>query len=254
MTNKIKSVQYKGALAITGAIRGTSKEKLHQELGCESLKGRRWLRWLCYLYKVVGTKQPAYHFALIPPFQISSRNKGCIYEPFCRTVSFKNPFLPYTIKEWNKLYPEIRKAETYASLRKMFLDFITPIGSSTYKIFDQLGIKLLTRLRLLGFSHISENKFRHNFADSLSPLCFCALETESTVHFFLGCKNCTTLRRALMTDLKNINDATMSLNENDLLHVILYGNKNFDNKMNISILTATIKFIKDSERFDQPLF
>ena len=57
-----------------------------------------------------------------------------------------------------------------------------------------------------------------------------------------------------MTDLKNINDAIMSLNESDLLYVILYGNKNFDNNMNISILTATIKFIKDSERFDQPPF
>ena len=56
-----------------------------------------------------------------------------------------------------------------------------------------------------------------------------------------------------MTDLKNINDAIMSLNEIDLLHVVLYGNKNFDRNMNISILTATIKFIKDSERFDEPL-
>ena len=46
----------------------------------------------------------------------------------------------------------------------------------------------------------------------------------------------------------------MSLNESDLLHAILYGNKNFDNNMNISILTATIEFIKDCERFDQPLF
>ena len=46
----------------------------------------------------------------------------------------------------------------------------------------------------------------------------------------------------------------MTLNESDLHHVMLYGNKNFDNSMNISILTATIKFIKDSERFDQPLF
>ena len=58
-----------------------------------------------------------------------------------------------------------------------------------------------------------------------------------------------------MTDLKNINDVMMSLNESDLLHVMLYGSKNFDNSnMNISILTAIIKFIKDTERFDQPLF
>ena len=57
-----------------------------------------------------------------------------------------------------------------------------------------------------------------------------------------------------MTDLKNINETIMTLNESDLIHVILYGNKNFDNNMNKSIITATIKFMKDSERFDRPLF
>ena len=84
----------------------------------------------------------------------------------------------------------------------------------------------------------------------------------------LGCP------QALMTDLKiindainilgcpqspydwfeNINDAIVSLNESDLLHVMLYGRKKFDNNMNMSILTATIKFIKDTGRFDQSLF
>ena len=57
-----------------------------------------------------------------------------------------------------------------------------------------------------------------------------------------------------MADLKNINDALMTLNESDLLDVLLYGNKSFDNNMNISILTSTIKFIKDTESFDQSLF
>ena len=32
LANKIKSVQYNMALAVTGAITGTSKEKLYQEL------------------------------------------------------------------------------------------------------------------------------------------------------------------------------------------------------------------------------
>ena len=144
LINKIDSVQYNAALAITAAIRGTSKEKLYQELGFESLKDRRWLRRLCYLYKIVNTKQPAYLYDLIPPFQRSSHNKGCIYEPFCRTVYFKNSFLLYAIKEWNKLDSEIRNAETHASLREMLLNFIRPIGNSTYKIYDLLGRKLLT--------------------------------------------------------------------------------------------------------------
>ena len=202
------------ALAITGASGGTSKEKLNQELGFQSLKNRRWLRRLCYLYKIVNTKQPAYLYDLIPPFQRSSRNKGYIYEPFSRTVSFKKNFLPYAIMEWNKLDSEIRNAERYASFRKMPLNCIRTTGNSTIKTYDPLGIQLLSRLRL-GFSHLSEHKFRHNFADSLNSLCSCSLENESTFHFFLCCQNYTTLQRAFMTDLKNINDAIMTLNETD---------------------------------------
>ena len=57
-----------------------------------------------------------------------------------------------------------------------------------------------------------------------------------------------------MTDLKNINDAIMSLNESDLLHLMLYGSKNFDNNLNVSIRTGTKKLTKDTEKFDQPLY
>ena len=38
---KIESVQYNAALAITGAIQGTSREKLYKELVLETLKSRR---------------------------------------------------------------------------------------------------------------------------------------------------------------------------------------------------------------------
>ena len=38
---KLENFQYNASLAITGAIRGTSKEKLYQELGFESLQHRR---------------------------------------------------------------------------------------------------------------------------------------------------------------------------------------------------------------------
>ena len=67
---------------------------------------------------------------------------------------------------------------------KMLLNFIRPTENNTYKIYDPLGIKLLTRLGF-GFSHLSEHKFRDNFVDSLNPLRFCSVETESTLHFFL---------------------------------------------------------------------
>ena len=43
---KIESVQYQATLAITGAIQGTSCDKIYQELGLESLKSRRWYKRL----------------------------------------------------------------------------------------------------------------------------------------------------------------------------------------------------------------
>ena len=45
--DKLESIQYNACLAITGVIRGTSTEKIYQELGLESLKSRRWCRGLC---------------------------------------------------------------------------------------------------------------------------------------------------------------------------------------------------------------
>ena len=44
--NKLETVQYNAALAITGAIKGTSREKLHQESGFEYLQQRTRMRRL----------------------------------------------------------------------------------------------------------------------------------------------------------------------------------------------------------------
>ena len=44
---KLESIQYNVALAITGAISRTSREKIYAELGLESLQDRRWYRKLC---------------------------------------------------------------------------------------------------------------------------------------------------------------------------------------------------------------
>ena len=50
--HKLESIQYNACLAITGAMRGTSKEKLYQELGLESLQLRRCYRKLGMFYKI----------------------------------------------------------------------------------------------------------------------------------------------------------------------------------------------------------
>ena len=50
---KLESIQHNSALTLTGAIRGTSTEKIYNELGLETLEKRRWYRKLCCFYKVI---------------------------------------------------------------------------------------------------------------------------------------------------------------------------------------------------------
>ena len=99
----------------------------------------------------------------------------------------------------------------------------------------------------------SSDKFRHNFIDTANPLCSCALDTESTDHFFLRCQNYVSFRTALMNELSSINCEILSLGPISLLEVILYGDKMLNDKSNHRILTGTINYIKNTQRFEQAL-
>ena len=110
-SNKLENLQYNAALAITGAVRGSSKEKVYQDLGLEYLSSRRWFKRLCLFYKIFNNKTPAYLFDMIPRPRhfLNTRNQHLIPQIFCRTVSFSNCFFPYSINEWNKLDSYITK-------------------------------------------------------------------------------------------------------------------------------------------------
>ena len=57
-TQTVERIQYKAALAITGAIKGTSQSKFYCELGFESLKFRGWFRKLCTFLKLETSGLP----------------------------------------------------------------------------------------------------------------------------------------------------------------------------------------------------
>ena len=64
----MESIQRNSALAITDAIRGTSREKLYQEPGLELHRKKRWYRKLCYCYffKIFKGQSPEYLFRILP--------------------------------------------------------------------------------------------------------------------------------------------------------------------------------------------
>ena len=202
---KLESIQYNACLAITGAIRGTSREKLYQELGLESLQLRRWYRKLSYFYKRYKTTKPRYRFNIIPPKNISYVTRNIDSVPMIRTKHnfFMNSFFPSTIIEWNKLDTNLRNSSSYSVFKKSILQFIRPISNSVFDCHNPQGIKYVTRLRL-GLSHLREHKFQHNFQDCLNPLCSCGKDVESTSHFLLHCPFFTKERSTLLNTIKKL--------------------------------------------------
>ena len=127
---KLKSIQYNAALAITGAIRGSSIEKLYQELGFESLQQRQWYRKLCFFFKIKN-QSPNYLSELTPTARQAymTRNKNSIPLFNVKHDYFKNSFFPSTIIERNSLDSNIKNSEsgdfqeTYISFHKTLRKF-----------------------------------------------------------------------------------------------------------------------------------
>ena len=126
--DKIESVQYKAALAITCAIKGTSPDKLNQGLGLESLKAKRWYKRLCCMYKIMTEKAPNYLINLIPKCDttIKSRNNN-IPTFHCRTDCFKYSFSPSALNDWFSLDINIINSESISLFKSRLLSFIRPV-------------------------------------------------------------------------------------------------------------------------------
>ena len=235
-------------------MQGTSRDKIYHELGLESLKSRRWYKRLTSMFNIMRNEAPDYLINLIPKREHKIKTRNCQIPTYhCRTDCFKYSFFPSALSEWFKLDESIRNSELISIFENKLLSFICPAQSSIFNIFDLVGIKFLTRLRL-DFSHLNEHRFCHNFKNCLNPLCSCSLEIEDTLHYLLHCRHFSVHRRDLMNSVKSVFNNFESLPDNAKKDVLLYGDSLLDHNQNKIIIQATINYIKVSERFSASLF
>ena len=97
---------------------------------------------------------------------------------------------------------DIRNAKSISILKKLIVS--KKRGNSLLSVYDPLGEKFLTRLRLK-FSHLKEHKFRHGFADTINPMCACGADLETTKHFLLRCHFYSTQKLELFDNLERAN-------------------------------------------------
>ena len=259
-SDKIESVQYGACLAITGCFRGTSREKIYNELGFESLADRRLSRRLIFFYKIINDFAPAYLSNVLPPQRgeeerrAGRRMRPPFRVPFCRTERYRDSFFPFCINEWNNLDEHIRNLPSISLFKQAILDFFRPSANSIFGVTDNNGVVLLNRLRV-DFSHLREHKFRHNFADTVDPFCNCRNNSiETTQHFLIHCSDYSNDRLVMFDNLLQLDINLLPLNPRTLCRTLLYGDPSFSFAQNHNILTITIKFLCDSRRFAGPLF
>ena len=254
LMEKLESVQYSAALAVTGTWRGSSREKLYAELGWESLNLRRWSRRLILFYKIINDLTPEYTRAPIPPLHQSQycfRNQDVIGRIRARTEKFESSFYPNCLNEWNQLDPEIRLAPSLSTFKTKLLTIIRPPAKSVFGIHDPLGLSYLTQLRV-GLSKLNCHKFNHNFRDTINPMCPTNDGIEDTEHFLLLCPSFVMHRRDLLTNVLSLVRpfGYISLSNKDLIQLLLFGGKDLTNELNRKIIELTLHYINNTGRFD----
>ena len=98
------------------------------------------------------------------------------------------------------------------------------------------------------------HKFRHNFNDTIDPMCSCDKEPETTLHYLLRCEFYSIYRLELLNDICALKHSLKNISEENLLKVLLYGVEEFSFKINSDILKCTIKFFKKTDHLSDPLF
>ena len=120
-----------------------------------------------------------------------------------------------------KLDINLPNAKSFLIFRKSLLKIGRPTQISVFNIYDPVGIKYLTRLKL-GLSHLNEHKFRHNFQDCLNTLCSCSLAVETTNHYFLHFHYYNDIRKTLLDTVNEITKKYLSdFSDETLVNLLL---------------------------------
>ena len=178
----------------------------------------------------------------------SLRNQDVIGRIKARTEKFQSSFYPHCLAVWNEFDPELRHAPSVTVFKKKLLSIIRPPAKSVFGIHDPVGLSYLTQIRV-GLSKLNFHKFKHNFRDTVNPMCPTNDGIVDVGHFLLLCPSFDAQRRDLLAGVRPLVQIN-NLSNCDLIEVLLYGAKDLPDDVNKNILELTLKFIHQTGRFD----
>ena len=163
--------------------------------------------------------------------------KNDFVEPDWRITTYRKSFLPFAISLWNRLDENTRKTTNYESFKDTLM--ANTIDNPLFYVDSRQEQIIMAKLRM-GGSNLNGHLYSMKLIDS--PACSCGFINENEFHFFLVCPLYNRPRVTLQNVMGNIAPFT--------LRTLLYGSENLDLTVNKRIVTETLRFIKDSKRFN----
>ena len=185
--SRLENIQYRAAKLVTGAFHYSSREKLNNELGWETLEKRSDLLSLNIFQKIHLHETRPLIRSCMPKLDFEQehylRSKGG-YTPFKNYGSdFKKSFFSHTSSLWNNL-PKDVQCKDLVDFKIYTNKELKPPRYKHFSRGNKLGNSLLTKIRV-GRSDLKQHRFTIGLSDS--PECLCHHREESPLHFFIDC-------------------------------------------------------------------
>jgi len=227
--------QWKIARIVTGARKGTSHELVNNELNWPSLADRRTGTKLKTFIKIINKDAPGYLQSLLPlkigDVRPQSRNANNYYPLKARTETFKNSFIPSTVKLWNSLDISKRNLSYCNSIMSNHRAQLLYYGNRDTNIKH-------SQLRM----QCSKLNF-HLFLLHVRPSyeCVCGHFREDANHYLLNCPLYFQDRNHMIQEINRLG-VTLSTD------VLLYGSDDVALDINYKIFDSVHLFIESTGR------
>ena len=121
LMKEVEKIQYQAALTITGSWQCSSRTKLYEELGWETLSDRRSTRRILHVPKIENNKTPSYLKNKLPARRAGN---AVTYQKInCRIDRYMNSFFPDATSSWNIVIRNFPNMPSFSTLKSTYSHF-----------------------------------------------------------------------------------------------------------------------------------
>ena len=125
--------------------------------------------------------------------------------------------------------------DCFCRFKKRLLNLIRSLPNKVANPHNPQGIKLFARLRF-GLSHLHDHEFKHNFLDTINPLCSYGYDIKTNSHYFLYCSNFLDESTTPQSKISKIDNDILTCTDYKIVETPLFELNQFNNYRVLDIL------------------